>query len=111
MKLTRREMTRMLGAGSALSAAALSAPDQAKGADSGERKIGYCIVGLGRISLQQFMPGVKISDRSKITGLVSGHRDKAEKIAAQYGVPNNAIYSYDNFDEIANNKDIDAVYI
>jgi predicted dehydrogenase len=46
-----------------------------------------------------------------VTGLVSGHRDKAEKAAAEYNVPAKNIYNYDNFDEILDNKDIDAVYI
>ncbi len=52
-----------------------------------------------------------MSERSEVTALVSGHRDKAEKSAAEYNVPSKNIYSYENFDEIRNNKDIDAVYI
>ncbi|HTU33427.1 MAG TPA: Gfo/Idh/MocA family oxidoreductase, partial [Candidatus Acidoferrum sp.] len=75
------------------------------------RKIGYCIVGLGRISMGQFMPAVKMSDKSKITALVSGHRGKAERMAAEYGVPSGNIYNYQNYDEIRKNPDIDAVYI
>ena len=78
---------------------------------TGGKKIGYCIVGLGRISMNQFMPGVKISKDSKIVALVSGHRDKAERIADEYGVPHNAIYSYQNYGSIHDNAAIDAVYI
>jgi predicted dehydrogenase len=77
----------------------------------GGRKIGYCIVGLGRISMNQFMPGVKISKDSKIVALVSGHRDKAERIADEYDVPRSAIYNYQNYDSIHDNPAIDAVYI
>lgn len=58
-----------------------------------------------------FMPACKQSRKSKITALVSGHREKAEKMAAEYGVPAKNIYSYDNYDEIAHNSEIDAVYI
>src|SRR5258708_38483549 len=76
-----------------------------------QRRIGYCMVGLGRISMQHFMPACKMSERSQVTALVSGHRDKAEKMAAEYNVPPGGIYSYDNYDEIVNNKQIDAVYI
>jgi predicted dehydrogenase len=75
------------------------------------RQIGYCIVGLGRISMGQFMPAVKLSTQSKITALVSGHRDKAERMAAEYGVPSSNIYNYGNYDEIRRNSDVDAVYI
>jgi predicted dehydrogenase len=46
-----------------------------------------------------------------VVALVSGHRDKAEKEAAKYKVPESSLYSYDDFDKIAANKDIDAVYI
>jgi predicted dehydrogenase len=80
--------------------------------DSAGRKLGYAIVGLGRISMDQFMPGVKAaSQRSKITALVSGHPDKAQRVAAQYGVPRNAIYNYENYEQIAHNPNVDAVYI
>src|SRR5437868_13708634 len=75
------------------------------------RTIGYCMVGLGRISMQHFMPALKSSKLGRVTALVSGHRDKAEKMAAEYGVPAKNIYSYGNYDSIAGNKDIDAVYI
>ena len=74
-------------------------------------KIGYCIVGLGRISMQHFMPAVKMSNKSRVTALVSGHRDKAERMAAEYGVPSSNIYNYENYDEIGKNPNIDAVYI
>ncbi|HEY6458423.1 MAG TPA: Gfo/Idh/MocA family oxidoreductase, partial [Steroidobacteraceae bacterium] len=77
----------------------------------GDRKLRWCIVALGRISMGQFMPGLKISRTGKITAIVSGHRPKAERQAALYEVPSSSIYSYENFDEIRHNKEIDAVYI
>ena len=51
------------------------------------KPIGWCIIALGRISMDHFMPGMKMSQTGKIVALVSGHRDKAEKQAAIYGVP------------------------
>ena len=74
------------------------------------RKIGYAIIGLGRIATI-FMRGIQLSTNSKVTALVSGHRDKADRIAAQYGVPPDSIYNYENFDEIVHNPAIDAVYV
>ena len=38
---------------------------------------------MGRISLNQFMPGIVASQNSKIVALVSGHRDKAEKLVRE----------------------------
>ena len=83
----------------------------AAGAQEGERKIGYAMVGLGRISMQHLAPSLKTSKLARVTALVSGHRDKAEKMAAEYGIPARNIYSYENYDAIAENKDIDAVYV
>jgi hypothetical protein len=67
------------------------ATHQSNPSSANDKKIGYCIVGLGRISMNEFMPGVRLSQRSKIVALVSGHRPKADRIAAQYGVVPKAI--------------------
>jgi len=75
-----------------------------------ERSIGYCIVGLGRIA-GHYLAGMKTAKYSRVTALVSGHRDKAEKIAGENNVPPSNIYSYENYDAIASNKSIDAVII
>ena len=105
MEFTRREFSRVL----ALGAGAQFIPNLY--ARTEPRKTGYCIVGLGRISIDHFMPATKASSNAKVTALVSGHRDKAERMAAQYGIPASGIYSYENYDAIADNPNIDAVYI
>jgi len=105
MNLTRREVGRITAA------AAISRFTPAAWTQEPSRTIGYCIVGLGRISMQHFMPGTKLSKHSRVTALVSGHRDKAEKMARDYDVPPKSIYSYENYDAIADDKSIDAVYI
>jgi predicted dehydrogenase len=104
MSLTRRDFTRL----SALGLAAHFTPGL--NAQSSSRKIGYAIIGLGRIA-GNFMRGILATANSSVTGLVSGHREKADRIAAQYGVPAGSIYNYENFDEILHNPVIDAVYV
>ena len=101
--MTRREFSRLGAFG--LAAHAIPSIGQAT-----ERRVGYCVIGLGRIA-DHFLRGVAQSSSSKITGLVSGHRDKAERIAEQYGVPKSAIYSYEEMDRFRDNKSIDAVYV
>jgi len=103
MNLTRRDFARLTGLG----IAAQLVP-QMHAAD--DQKIGYAVIGLGRIA-GHFMPGALLTTNSKITALVSGHRDKAERIAAQYGVPASSIYNYEDFDRIAENKSVQAVYV
>ncbi|HEY6376708.1 MAG TPA: Gfo/Idh/MocA family oxidoreductase, partial [Edaphobacter sp.] len=103
MRLSRREFSRLGAMG--LAAQVLPAIGQGR-----QRKVGYCVIGLGRIA-DHFMRGVKQGSTSQITGVVSGHRDKAERIAAQYGVPASSIYSYEDMDRMKENKAIDAVYV
>ena len=105
MNFTRRDFNRFAGL------AAMSQFLPAVQAQTPDRRVGWCVVALGRISMDHFMPAMKTSQTGKIVALVSGHRDKAEKQAAIYGVPASAIYSYENMDTIRGNKEIDAVYI
>lgn len=103
MNLTRRNFNRLAitSAATALGASAQST----------QRRLRYAIVGLGRISVNCFMPAIKASSTSEITALVSGTPEKARRLASQYGVPESSIYSYEQFDRIRENAGIDAVYI
>jgi predicted dehydrogenase len=76
-----------------------------------DQRLGFAIVGLGDFATNAMMPRFKNTDYCKITALVSGHPDKAERLAQQYGVDPKNIYNYDNFDDIKDNKDVDIVYI
>ena len=112
MTLSRRGFTKLgiagLGVVGGAGLAARFAP--AVLTQSSERKVGYAIIGLGRIA-GHFMEAIQQTSNSKVTALVSGHRDKAERIAEKYGVPKSAIYNYENMDAFRNNKDVDAVYV
>ena len=109
MSVTRRDFAKL----GALGIAAHWAPRAMAEAIVGQeppRKVGYAIIGLGRIA-DHFMRASRTCEHSRVTALVSGHRDKAERIAAEYGVPRENIYSYEDFDRIATNKAVDAVYV
>ena len=114
MKVSRREFSGLVSKLGALGLAARMLPEGVAQAEvqrpTDIPKVGYCVIGLGRIA-DHFMRGVKESSTSTITGLVSGHREKAERIAAQYGVPSSSIYSYEDMDRMRDNKAIDAVYV
>jgi predicted dehydrogenase len=105
MHISRRDFTRLAAAASAatiLPSTLMAQPP---------RKIRYAAVGLGRISLDHFMPGTKMSSLGEMTAVVSGHPEKARKIAAQYDIPESSIYTYETYDRIRDNPNIDAVYI
>jgi predicted dehydrogenase len=88
------------------------APAKAKPVGAPAKKLGYALVGLGSLSEHQIAPALAEKTKScKLTGLVSGHRDKAKAWAKKYGVPEANIYDYQNFDRIKDNPDIDVVYV
>jgi predicted dehydrogenase len=75
------------------------------------RKVGWAIVGLGKLALEEVMPAFARCKLSRPASLVSGHPDKARKVAAAYGVDPKNIFNYDNFDKLAGNTDVDVVYV
>ena len=75
------------------------------------KKLGWAIVGLGSLSINQILPAFAKCEKSRVTALVSGHPDKANKLALRYGVSPKNIYNYQNYDSIKDNPDVDVIYI
>ncbi len=75
------------------------------------RKLGWAIVGLGSLAINQILPAFASSEKSKVVALVSGHPDKANKLALRYGVTPKNIYNYENYDTIRDNAEVDVIYI
>ncbi|MBR8837010.1 MAG: Gfo/Idh/MocA family oxidoreductase [Stigonema ocellatum SAG 48.90 = DSM 106950] len=76
-----------------------------------EKRLGFAIVGLGRLALEEIMPAFGMCKLAKPTALVSGNAAKANQIAQQYGINPKNIYNYQNYDTIRNNPDVDIIYI
>jgi predicted dehydrogenase len=75
------------------------------------RKLGWAIVGLGSLSINQILPAFAKCEKSKVVAFVSGHPDKADKLALRYGVNPKNIYNYQNYDTIKDNPEVDIIYI
>jgi len=76
-----------------------------------EKRIGYAIVGLGRLSINQFLPAFGASKYCRPTALVSGDHAKAQKVATQYGIPESSIYDYRNYEQLGSNPHVQVIYI
>jgi predicted dehydrogenase len=79
--------------------------------DPPEERIGYAVVGLGKLATEQILPAFGATRHSRPVALVSGDRNKALQLARQYGIRQDAIYDYGNYDRIANNPEVQVVYI
>jgi len=75
------------------------------------KTVGWAIVGLGQLALEEVMPAFDECKISQPVALVSGHRDKAEKVAQTYGIDAKNIYSYENYDDLKSNPAVQAIYI
>ncbi|HTR67555.1 MAG TPA: Gfo/Idh/MocA family oxidoreductase [Terriglobales bacterium] len=75
------------------------------------KKLGWAIVGLGSLSINQILPAFAKCEKSKVVAFVSGHPDKANKLALRYGVNPKNIYNYQNYDSIKDNPEVDVIYI
>ncbi len=72
---------------------------------------GIALVGLGSYSKGQLGPALLETKHCKLTGIVTGSPEKVPEWREKYGVEEKNVYSYENFDEIAGNKDIDIIYV
>ena len=109
--MNRRDFTKL----STLAAASLRLPyllaQSAAASVSAQKPIGFAAVGIGSISTA-FMESVANSPNVKIVALVTGHPEtKGVQFSQMYGIPKSSIYTYEAFDQIRNNPDIDALYI
>ncbi len=94
-----------------LTAAALSLASIGTACGQPARPLGYAIVGLGGYGLGRIIPEFANCRHSRLAAVVSGDRAKAERVAADHGVPARSIYSYRDFDRIRDNPDVDIVYV
>jgi predicted dehydrogenase len=76
-----------------------------------EKKLGIALVGLGNYAVNRILPGIEASPAWELRGLVTGSPSKVPALKTKHKIKDENIYSYENFDKIANAKDIDVVYI
>lgn len=110
-RISRRTLIGAAGASATLAGAAKAQPKAKETAMPDSEKIGFAIVGLGKLSLTQLIPALRKTKTAKLVAVVSGHPDKARRVAAENGLPADAVYGYDDYDRIAKDPRIDVVYI
>jgi predicted dehydrogenase len=110
---SRRDFLQKLGA-SAIALPALSWIDAAACTDPNEPYDGpvlrVAIMGLGGYGTR-VAEAMQSCKRAKLTGVISGTPAKIKKWQSRYGIPEKNCYNYENFDQVKDNPDIDAIYI
>lgn len=68
------------------------------------------ILGLGSYGTR-VAEAMQSCTAAKLVGVISGTPSKIKTWQSKYGIPEKNCYTYENFDSIKNNPDIDAVYV
>ena len=76
-----------------------------------DQRVGYAVVGLGHLALEEILPAIGQSKKTKLAALVSGSPDKLKKVAAEYGVKPESCYSYETYEKLKDNAEVDVIYI
>lgn len=110
---SRRYFLRTVTLGGAAVATGLgySMHSSAQSSPTPSRKLGIALLGLGYYASTELAPALEETKLCQLTGIVSGHPDKIAKWSKDYSIPQANCYNYENFDKIADNPNIDIVYV
>ena len=114
-KQSRRSFLHKLGLGVGSTAIAASLPSFTHIPGSKQlkyegKKLNIALCGLGNYA-GALAEGLDASQYCRLAGIVTGHPAKAQQWKEKYKIPDKDIYNYQNFDAIAQNRDIDLVYV
>ncbi|MGA9875331.1 MAG: Gfo/Idh/MocA family oxidoreductase, partial [Solirubrobacteraceae bacterium] len=110
--VSRRDFVRLASTGAVALAAGAPSSSRAEilAANQG-RPLGVALLGLGNYATGELGPSLRETKFCRLAGVVSGHPEKAAQWARDYDLPAKNLYNYENFDRIADNPDIDIVYV
>jgi glucose-fructose oxidoreductase len=114
LELTRRRLlAAMAGAGIGATLPLRAENSMDKNGKGTRRKdsVGVALVGLGGYATHQLAPGFALTEHCHLAGIVTGSPEKIPVWQQKHGIPDANVYNYDDFDRIADNPDIQAVYI
>ncbi|WP_442847043.1 Gfo/Idh/MocA family protein [Leeuwenhoekiella sp. H156] len=75
------------------------------------KKLGVALLGLGSYATNNLAPALQQTEHIELRGIVTGSPGKIPQWQQKYGIKDENVYSYETLPEIANNPDIDVVYI
>ncbi|MCG8373137.1 MAG: Gfo/Idh/MocA family oxidoreductase [Balneolales bacterium] len=106
-KISRREFIKSTGfavAASSLGFPTIILPKR-------KEKLGVALVGLGSYSNGLLAPGLQETQHCELRGIVTGTPSKIPIWQERYDIPDSNVYNYETMHKLANNDDIDIVYI
>lgn len=78
---------------------------------SEQQRVGFALVGLGKLTAEELIPAARTSENAYIAALVTSEEDKGEAFARAYDLTEQDVYSYEEFEKLAERDDVEAVFI
>ncbi|MET0340825.1 MAG: Gfo/Idh/MocA family oxidoreductase [Polyangiales bacterium] len=97
-------------AGASKSSGTADASSAASGTSEG-RKLGVALLGLGSYSEGQLAPALRRTRHCALRGIVTGTPAKVGRWQREHGIADRNVYDYAGLARIADNRDIDVVYV
>lgn len=76
-----------------------------------KKKLGIAILGFGKYAKEKLVPALQKTNHCYLAGIISDSDNKVNKLKKTFSIPGKNVYSYETFDSIKNNKEIDIVYV
>ena len=87
------------------------ADEVAEATKGGERKPGVVLMGLGLYSRGELGPALRKTKVCRLAGVITGSRGKGLEWSRDHGFPQKNVCSYETMHQIADNPDVDVVYV
>lgn len=105
--INRRQFLKSTG----IAAAASTFPFICSSRPSEKKSLGVALVGLGSYSAGQLAPALLETTHCHLAGIVTGSPHKIPEWQKKYGIKDSNVYNYENMHTMADNDDIDVVYV
>ena len=99
------------GVGCASRASKIEHANAPAASDPRRRKLGIALLGLGDYASSQLAPALLTTNNCALRGIVTGTPSKIATWQSKYAVPDANVYNYESLASIADNPDIDVVYV
>lgn len=76
-----------------------------------QRKVKFALVGLGKLTVGEIIPALRLSTRCEVSTLVTGDVEKGRAIARAMGLSTDRVRGYADIPSFKDDEDIEAVYI
>lgn len=75
------------------------------------QRVGYAVIGLGKLTAEELIPAIRTSRHAFLAALVTSEKDKGVALAHANDLTEDDVYTYGEFERLAERDDVEAVFI